>query len=149
MQAQRADAGKAQNVSAVTGGCLCRAIQYEYVGDVGPANYCHCADCRRVTGSALNIGVRLEAASFRIVRGATKGFAKKGESGHELTRHFCPDCGSPLYTSSPKHPDFIYIKAGSLDDPLLVKPTHQNWMASAVPWRRITDDLPSYARGRP
>jgi hypothetical protein len=136
-------------VSAVTGGCLCGAIRYEYAGEVGPANYCHCADCRRVTGSAFNIGVRLAAASFRIVRGAVKGFTKKGESGDELTRHFCSDCGSPIFTSSPRHPEFVYVKAGSLDDPLLVEPAHQNWMTSAVPWRRIAHDLPAHERGKP
>jgi len=32
--------------------------------------------------------------------GSPKGFTKKGDSGNELTRHFCPDCGSPLFTLS-------------------------------------------------
>jgi len=135
-------------MSIATGGCLCGETRYEYVGEVGPANYCHCADCRRATGSAFNIGVRFDAASFRVVQGTARGFTKRGESGTELTRHFCPACGSPLYTSSPTHPEFVYVKAGSLDDSTLVEPTHQNWMTSAVPWRRCPDDLPFYPRGK-
>ena len=132
----------------ITGHCLCGNIAYEYRGEVGPANYCHCEDCRRCTGSAFNIGVRFDAASFRIVRGDPAGFTKAGDSGHELTRHFCPECGSPLFTSSPRHPDHIYVKAGSLDDPTRVRPGHQSWTASAVSWAHIERELASFSGGR-
>lgn len=63
-----------------------------------------------------------------------------------LTRHFCPECGSPIFTSSPEHAEYVYVKAGSLDDPLIVKPTHQNWTGSAVPWSQIGGNLPSFAQ---
>jgi hypothetical protein len=133
--------------SMIFGRCLCGGVTYEYDGSVGPANYCHCEDCRRCTGSAFNIGVRLDRAGFRIATGAPKGFTKRGASGRELTRHFCPDCGSPLFTSSPKHPDYVYVKAGTLDIPEVVRPTHQNWVVSAVPWSQIDRDLDGFAKG--
>ncbi len=133
----------------VTGGCLCGGVRYEYDGEVGPANYCHCADCRRATGSAFNIGVRLEAARFRLACGRPRGFTKRGDSGNELTRWFCPDCGSPLYTASPRHPEFHYVKAGTLDDPSIVRPSHQNWMGSKVPWASPAPDLPGWPKSRP
>lgn len=125
----------------VTGGCLCGHTRYVYGGAVGPANYCHCSDCRKVTGGPFNISVRLNAQDFRIVSGPVKGFTKRGDSGNELTRWFCADCGSPIYTSSPSRPEFIYVKAGSLDDPLLVKPSGQDWAGSMVPWARLPDTL--------
>ena len=77
--------------------CLCGYITYEYSGPVGPAGYCHCEDCRRCTGSAFNISVRLSLAEFRITSGNPKPFTKRGDSGNELTRHFCPECGSPIF----------------------------------------------------
>src|SRR5438046_712856 len=95
-----------------TGGCLCGAVRYEYSGGTGPAAYCHCADCRKCTGSAFNVGVRVDARSFRVVRGQPKEFTKAADSGNYLTRHFCSECGSPLYTSSPRHPGSLYVKAG-------------------------------------
>jgi hypothetical protein len=91
--------------------------------------------------------VRLERSKFRITSGTPSGFTKRGDSGRELTRHFCPDCGSPLFTSAPKHPDLVYVKAGILDDPSVVQPTHQNWVVSAVPWRSISPDLRSFSKG--
>lgn len=139
--------GVAMTIS-ISGRCTCGGISYECNGEVGPANYCHCVDCRRATGSAFNIGVRLDSSTFKISSGTPKPFTKRGESGRELTRHFCPDCGSPIYTSSPSHPEYVYVKAGTLDDAGIVKPTHQSWVASAVPWSRIDDELPAFTRGR-
>jgi hypothetical protein len=130
-----------------TGGCLCGAVRYEYAGAPGPAAYCHCEDCRKCTGSAFNVSMRVEAASFRIVAGRPRGFTKSADSGNRLTRHFCQDCGSPLYTSSPVHPEFVYVKAESLDDPSFVHPDHQSWTKSRVPWAVIDPDLPALAEG--
>jgi hypothetical protein len=77
-------------MSRITGGCLCGAIRYEYDGEPGAANYCHCADCRRCTGSAFNIGVRIEARLFSVVRGNPNGFTKTGDSGNALTATVFP-----------------------------------------------------------
>jgi hypothetical protein len=132
----------------LTGGCLCGACRFEYSGAVGAANYCHCSDCRRATGSAFNIGVRLNRAEFRMVRGASRAFTKTGDSGRDLSRHFCADCGSPLFTSPPSHPDWVFVKAGALDDPISVKPEYESWTCSEVPWARALANLTRYARGR-
>jgi hypothetical protein len=131
----------------IHGRCLCGHVAYEYRGSVGPANYCHCEDCRRCTGSAFNIGVRFERAQLTFLSATPKGFTKRGESGTELTRHFCPECGSPIFTSSPKHPDHVFVKAGTLHDPTLVRPAHQSWVSSAVSWSRIDPALPSFSKG--
>ena len=131
----------------IRGRCLCGHVAYEYGGSVGPANYCHCEDCRRCTGSAFNIGVRFSLEEFQFTSGNPKGFNKRADSGNELTRHFCPECGSPIFTSSPRHPDYVYVKAGTLDDPRVVKPGHQSWVDSAVPWSQIDRNIASFAKG--
>lgn len=132
----------------ITGGCLCGAVRFAFAGPPAPAAYCHCSDCRRTTGSAFNLSLPAELAGFRIVAGAPKGFTKQADSGMPLTRHFCPDCGAPLFTSSPAHPDRVYVKAGALDDPAAVVPVWQSWLRSAVPWAHIPADLPGSARDR-
>lgn len=132
----------------ITGRCLCGFIKYTYTGALGPAGYCHCEDCRRCSGSAFGISVRLDRDQFEISTGHVKGFSNRGASGTELTRHFCPECGSPIYTSSPRHPLDVYVKAGTLDDPTVVKPGHQSWVTSAVPWSAIDSSLPIFPRGR-
>jgi len=134
--------------AAITGGCLCGKVRFVYRGSLGDAAYCHCADCRRCTGSAFNVSVAMEATYFEIVSGAPKAFTKAGDSGRGVTRHFCPDCGSPLFTTSPLHPELAYVKAGVFDDPTLVQPILQSWTRSAVPWATIEAGLRSYEGNR-
>ncbi|PJZ71406.1 hypothetical protein CH373_02595 [Leptospira perolatii] len=132
----------------ISGRCLCGFVRYEYYGILEGANYCHCPDCRRTTGSAFNVGVRAQIKLLRIVSGQPKGFTKVADSGNKITREFCPECGSPLFTKSPAHPDLVFIKAGTLDNPNLVKPTHQIWTSLAVPWANIDPSLPSYSKNK-
>jgi hypothetical protein len=101
-----------------------------------------------VTGSAFNVGVRFELDKFRFDRGRAREFTKRAESGNLISRAFCADCGSPLFTASPVHPEHIFVKAGSLDDPRLVRPHAQIWIDSAVPWGIIDEALPAHRRGR-
>lgn len=133
---------------AITGGCLCGGVRFAAAGPAGLAGYCHCTDCRRTTGSAFNLSLPVAARHFRLLAGRPRGFTKRADSGAELTRHFCPDCGAPLYTTSPRHPELVYLKAGAVDDPALVRPGHQAWTRSAVAWARIPPDLPSFPEGR-
>lgn len=132
----------------LTGGCLCGGVRYTYEGDVGPAGYCHCEDCRRASGSAFGVSVRVAAAGFRITAGIPKGYVKLGDSGRPVARFFCSDCGSPLYTLPPLHPDIVFIKAGGLDNPDAVKPNRQAWMRSRVDWAEIDPSITSYETNR-
>jgi hypothetical protein len=130
------------------GGCLCGSVRFACYGTLGVAAYCHCSDCRKCTGSAFNVSVEVEQKHFEITEGLPIGFTKKSDCGHELTRHFCRDCGSPLFTTSPRHLDRVYVKAGAFDDPTLIEPAFQSWTCSSVPWATIRAGLPRYEKGR-
>ena len=131
------------------GGCLCGSVQYEYDGQPGDSSYCHCDDCKRATGGPYTVGVLSRADKLRIVSGKVKGYTTRGDSGREITRQFCPECGSPLFTRAEKYPDLVFIKAGSLDEPELIKPSCQIWTQCAVPWAYINEDLPSFPKSGP
>ncbi len=131
------------------GGCLCGAVRYECTGDPGNASYCHCDDCKRATGGPYTVGVLVRAADLRILSGQVKGYTTIADSGRKITRQFCPECGSPLFTRAEKCPDLVFLKAGSLDEPQRVKPTCQTWTKRAVPWACIDQGLPSFPESRP
>lgn len=130
-----------------TGHCLCGEVAFE-CDELGAASYCHCEDCRRTTGSAYNVGVRCPIGGFRITSGELGSFTKKGSSGFELTRWFCRSCGSPIYGSSPADPSIVYVRAGTLDDPKLVKPNLQAWVGSKVNWADIPSEIQTFQMGR-
>jgi hypothetical protein len=133
----------------LTGGCLCGGVRYEYAGEPEGASYCHCDDCRKATGGPYTVGVKARADALRIVSGRVKGYTTTGDSGKKITREFCPECGSPLFTKGELCPDLVWIKAGSLDKPELIKPSVQTWMQCAVPWAYLSKDLPGFPKGGP
>jgi hypothetical protein len=97
--------------------CLCGGIKLSYSGVIGPANSCHCEDCRRVTGSAYNIGVRVERTGLTVTTTSElKVCACIGAKGREIQRYFCGTCGSPIYTLHPWKPEFAWVKAVSKEE---------------------------------
>jgi hypothetical protein len=133
----------------LSGRCLCGSVRYEYTGEPELATYCHCHDCRRATGGAYTVGVLTRAAALRIVSGRVKGYTTTADSGNTITREFCPECGSPLFTRAQAYPNLVWIKAGSLDEPESIKPSYQTWTQCAVPWAYIDENLPSFSKGGP
>jgi hypothetical protein len=118
--------------------CLCGGITLSYTGVVGPANYCHCEDCRRANGSAFNIGVRVDLKDLQVkVVTEMRRYKYVGGNGREIVRCFCGTCGSPIFTLHPAKPDFAWVKAGIINQPEVVKPTHENWIKDKVKWGTI------------
>jgi hypothetical protein len=131
------------------GGCLCGSVRYECTGEVEDASYCHCDDCRRATGGPYTVGVLVQAADLRIVSGQVKGYTTTGDSGRQITREFCPNCGSPLFTRAEKCPNLIWLKAGCLDEQESIRPSRQIWTECAVPWAYIDERLPCFPKSGP
>lgn len=133
----------------LNGGCMCGAVRYECIGDTENASYCHCDDCKKATGGPYTVGVLVKAVDLRIICGKVKGYTTTADSGRKITREFCPNCGSPLFTRAEKCPDFVFLKAGCLDKPELIKPSCQTWVKRAVPWAYIDEKLPCYPESVP
>jgi hypothetical protein len=118
--------------------CLCGGIQLSYSGEVGPANYCHCEDCRRANGSAFNIGVRVDRKDLKVKAiSEFRRYQYVSSSGNEIERCFCGTCGSPIFTLHPAKPDYAWVKAGIINPPDIVKPAYENWVKDKVTWATI------------
>jgi hypothetical protein len=127
-----------------TGGCLCGAIRYECSAEPEFSLQCHCRDCQRQSGSAYVAAVRVPAAEFHITKGAPRRYIAKAESGNDIARVFCPDCGSPLYVQVASRPDLVGIRVTSFDDPSWFRPEADIFVKSAQPWDHMSPDIPKY-----
>ena len=132
----------------LTATCLCGSVRISCGEPMGSGGYCYCDDCRKVTGSAFSVNVPFDVGKFHILAGEPGSFTKIAESGNELTRYFCRNCGSPLFGTSPQHPGRVYVRAGIIDQPSLLQPGSQSWCRSKVGWAVIDLHLPSYAKGK-
>jgi len=83
-------------------------------------------------------------AEFRITKGAPRHYIAKADSGNEITRVFCPDCGSPLYVQVSTRPDLVGVRVASFDDPSWFRPEADIFVQSAQPWDHMNPDIPKY-----
>ena len=121
----------------LTGGCLCGAIRYSISAPVAELRACHCRNCQRASGAAGTVGAVVPAEAFRITQGKPKRYSAVADSGRTLHRHFCPDCGSPLYSLREQMPELIVVRAGTLDDSSGLKISTNIWTKSARSWAYI------------
>jgi hypothetical protein len=128
----------------LTGGCACGAIRYVCTAEPLLAFNCHCRACQRASGSAFAAIIRLPAAAFSVTKGAPKFSTVTGESGNRVSRGFCPECGSPLFSRLSGLPDVVGVRVGSLDDPSGYQPTMDIFVASAQPWDHMNPELPKF-----
>ncbi len=102
------------------GRCLCGRSTYQFVGDPTVSIECHCADCRKVTGSGHASQVGVPVADARL-NGPIKRFESTSAKGNALVFGFCGECGSPMFKSTAMAPQTIFFYAGTLDDPTLYR----------------------------
>ncbi|HEY5338729.1 MAG TPA: GFA family protein [Rhizomicrobium sp.] len=118
------------------GGCRCGAVRYEVSAEPIAVMDCHCRDCQYASGGSHTTAVVVPAAAFKITKGAPKRFVVAGDSGRDIARGFCDNCGSPLF-SEPPGDTMRVVKAGSLDDPSWLEVRGALYTKSAQPWAHI------------
>jgi hypothetical protein len=128
-----------------TGGCACGAIRYESSAAPVFALNCHCRDCQRATGTAFAPILRVPAATFRVIKGEPRFYTVRADSGNTVSRGFCSECGSPLFSRLSLAPELIGLRAGSLDDPSGHRPAADIFTKSAQPWDYMNPELPKHA----
>jgi hypothetical protein len=130
-----------------SGGCLCGAVRYDFdPSSVVNASHCHCRDCQHSTGSGFTTFVAVRDRSFKLASGELRSFSVTGDSGGTLTRSFCPECGSPIVSTTSIVPSLVFVKDGSLDDPSWVDPSSAYWGSSAEPWAPPDTGIPVHDR---
>ena len=137
-------AGASEMTDPVAGGCLCGAVRYTIAVEPINVRICHCHICQKATGSAFFARAMFPRAGIRI-SGETRGYA----SSDDLTRHFCPICGTHVFADRKSNPAAISVTLGTLDDPGAFPPQVQIWTASKMPWLALDEDLPHFTAGPP
>jgi len=124
---------------AFQGGCACKQVRYEVSAEPVAVMNCHCRACQYASGGGYTTAVVVPPGSFKITKGAPRGYSSKGDSGQTVTRYFCADCGSPIY-SQPESVPIHVVKAASMDDPSKLVVGGALYTSEAQPWAHIDPD---------
>jgi hypothetical protein len=131
----------------LTGRCLCGAVTYEVTEPPVDVGYCHCTRCQRRTGTSASISATLVPGSLRILTGSELVAAWEPAEG--FAKCFCRACGGALWSRHPTDHDRVSVRLGTFDRDPGIRPSYRQFVAYAVPWEPIPDDLPQYPEGRP
>ena len=112
-------------------GCFV-AVRFEISGAFDAFFLCHCSRCRKDSGSAHAANLFSSSATIAWLTG--KETAKSWRlPGTRHERSFCSACGSAL-PSVQMDGAMLVVPAGSLDDPVAIRPTAHISCASRADW---------------
>lgn len=106
-------ASKDDGLSTGRGACRCGGVRYGVTGDLRGVVYCHCEDCRRITGHHMAAtSAAITDVNFESDDTLTWYSAQLG-----VSYGFCNRCGATLFWKADDKPDRLSICAGTLDQP--------------------------------
>ena len=118
----------------IDGKCHCGAITYEAEIDPATVSACHCTDCQVFSGSPFRASVPAAKENFKLLSGTPKIYVKTAASGNKRAQAFCPECGTPIYATTPTDPQVYGLRLGAVKQRAQLKPGKQVWCNSALPW---------------
>ena len=105
-----------------SGGCLCGAVRYTVRGEPTHVGRCHCADCRKLSGSAFTLYGQWPLEAFDLA----------GELADFQGERFCGTCGSRIGLIADEG---VELYLGTLDDaPNGLVPEAEVWIKRREPW---------------
>ena len=112
----------------LTGHCQCGKVNYSITSEPHSLNVCHCLECQRQSGSAFALTLVVPSSGVHLSPSSEQHighFERKSNSGGIRGGIFCTGCGVRIYHNDPQAPQWISIKAGTLDQKMdLNRATH-------------------------
>lgn len=118
-----------------SGRCLCGQLRFVADGEPQWTVYCHCASCRRHTGSPVTCFVNFPLARVRFT-GTRSTYA----SSAGVTRSHCAACGTPIAYETARRPGEIDLYVNAFDEPERFEPQAHVHFAEHLPWFDTRDD---------
>lgn len=132
------------------GGCACGLVRFTAELDEPVfVAHCHCKDCQKMTGAPMATVAGVPAEEFTLERGTPKTYTTTGDSGGQVHRSFCAECGSTLFSTADAMPGIYFVDAGSLDDASWLNPTMHIYTRSAQPWMQIPEYMEQHPQMPP
>lgn len=132
----------------IRGGCSCGAVSYSSTLEQPRTMACYCKDCQRATGSPMATFVAVPE-SLMSLEGEAKSHTVKGDSGRAVTRHFCGECGSQLYSTVESMPGVYFVKLGTLENADDLAPQVHIWVKSRPNWCELPAGAPAFEENPP
>jgi hypothetical protein len=121
-----------------TAACACGQLSVTAEGEPSGVYACSCTKCQRSSGSAFSYAA-VFARSAVAISGEHKSYRGGSDSGRWNEGHFCPGCGTSVFSYVEAAPDDIIVAAGCFADPSLKAPQILFWASQRHHWLAFPD----------
>ncbi len=133
------------SVKGKQGGCLCGDIRYEMKAEPMFIQSCHCLDCQRLSGGAFITNMWTETDSDDHLQGMLSSVSHTTASGNQHEVHSCSRCSVDVWSQYHKGlKGTLFVRAGTLDDPIDVKPMAHIYTRSKQDWLDLGSHIPVF-----
>ena len=119
-------------IKTLTGGCLCGAVNFSLKDSFQSFYFCHCQQCKQLTGSAFAANLATDKSNITWLSGQDK-VSNYEHPSRNFSKAFCRQCGSALPFIN-KTGTSLVVPAGSLNDPPEMKPQANIFIAEEALW---------------
>src|SRR4029079_12558161 len=132
------------------GSCLCGQIRVSLKAEPMTAALCHCLHCQKAGSSTFSLVV-LAKADDVVIEGNPASYSDHGDSGEEVIRRFCGNCGSPIetLTAGTRAGGIRIIKAGVFAEQAPFTPTLEIYCVRRPDWLPKLSNAAAFERMPP
>jgi len=131
-----------------TGSCQCGAITLSLSEKPKMMVQCHCLDCQKASGAG-HASMAYFAEEAVTIQGEATAYTVIADSGNEMTRYFCPRCGSRLYGRNSGRPNLVSIQVGCLDDHSWFSPQVVLFTSRRHDWDITSEEVSNFEKMPP
>ncbi len=121
----------------LTGRCLCGGVRFEVTEPFQRVTYCHCTNCKKISGGIGTVNGRSRTEAIRVLEG--QGLLHTYQPAEGSAKTFCSECGSNLFGGGWPESELSSVRISALDA-FDEKPSVHNYVQSIAPWEVLPDD---------
>src|SRR5207248_882287 len=125
------------------GGCACGSVRYRLTDEPLFTHCCHCLNCQRQTGSAFVINLLIKADRVELLAEDPHPVDVPRDDGNKQRIFRCPTCQVAVFSQYVRT-DVHFVRAGTLDDPLGVRPDVHIFTKSKLDWITLPESVPAF-----
>jgi hypothetical protein len=125
-------------VAPLEGSCLCGAVRFEVTEPFVTMTYCHCTNCKKLSGGVGTANGRARTAAIRVVEG--RELLRTYQPREGTAKTFCSVCGSNLFGGGWPESELASVRLSAIDSPLNQRPEAHIYVRSVAPWETLPED---------
>lgn len=126
------------------GRCVCGEVTFTLHQKIKNVINCHCNFCKAHSGAAFASYAFTAFDDVEITTGKDRINTYTVDGG---IKHFCRNCGTPLYNINDKYPDACMVYLGTLENVGKIKPRFNIWTENKLGWVDDISSIRSLPRG--